>query len=261
MQRVQLVVKNRGFDVVLGSADNQIDFRKGRVSGSLCFQSSGSVIEQQKGEPCLFSFTPAKNGETCNVDCKISILSSQMQHSLFVIKFLYNEDCLVTEPFRVVSKKSQLEKSQTRKRRTRTTQVATREAVLSMIDQMKANHDHIMQRFESLENCYDSESFQAKRGRKRVRDEEETEDETDLQSAFRSFMDIYNRSSEAEVSDLLTANSQDISSLGKRFKIKDQREIKEEFEEFRDPTFQPMDIPCFDEEYIHPYTDIDYQFL
>merc|ERR1711916_399129 len=85
-------------------------------------------------------------GESCSVEVRIAVLTSQMEVSLFSVEFSASfkgsEDnfTCVTEPIKVVSKKSQLEKSAPK--RSRTTQVATRDAVLSLINKIEDKEEH-----------------------------------------------------------------------------------------------------------------------
>merc|ERR1711916_349080 len=69
-----------------------------------------------------------------------NVLSSQLENSLFSIRFSAGESSVVSEPIRVVSKKSQLEKSAPK--RSRTTQVATRDAVLALITKIEDKEEH-----------------------------------------------------------------------------------------------------------------------
>jgi hypothetical protein len=130
--KINVCVKQKPWDLVLGG--DGIDFRKVSISATLLLHASSSPVETRSIKPLSFSVRPTKSGEQCVVEVRLNVLSSQLEHSLFSIRFTAGESSVISEPIRVVSKKSQLEKSAPK--RSRTTQVATRDAVLAMMDKM-----------------------------------------------------------------------------------------------------------------------------
>jgi len=136
--RIQCCVKAKPWDLTLGS--DSFDFRKATISARLVVHDTEAAVETRTAEPLGFSVRPnSSNGKTCAVEVRVGVLSSQMEGALFSIHFTAESkgavaSCL-TEPIRVVSKKSQLEKSQPK--RSRTSQVATRDAVLSLIEKIE----------------------------------------------------------------------------------------------------------------------------
>lgn len=148
---VHVVIKAKTFDVVLRSNSSALDLRHCRVGATLHFEATGAAVERKTVEPLQFDCTPSKDGRTANVELRIFVLSSQMDNALFSVRISVTpvsgkgEPAFVSsEPFRIVSKKSQLEAAPGVKKRSRTTQVATREAVLEMIakmdEQMATSH-------------------------------------------------------------------------------------------------------------------------
>ncbi len=133
---VHCVIKAKTFDIVLGSA--KLDFRRAKISAMLVYESSGDEVERKNA--LEFSAFPAKDGRTVAVELRVNVLSSQLEGALFRAHFAVEPvggtaATVRTEPIRVVSKKSQLDVGGSKKR-SRTTQVATREAVLEMIEKM-----------------------------------------------------------------------------------------------------------------------------
>ncbi len=129
--RVHCCVKNRPWSVNIGGT---IDFRHCKVACDLLLADSDKVVDRK--DAIIFSIKPGKSGD---VELKISVLSSQYEGALFKLRFESKGLICFSEPIKVVSKKSQLEK-ETTKKRTRTTQVATREAVLEMLEKMEKRH-------------------------------------------------------------------------------------------------------------------------
>lgn len=135
--RVQCCVKAKPWSLDLGG---NVDFRACEVSCVLLLSDTEKAVETRTVDALQFSVRPSKDGHTANVELKISVLSSQYEGALFKLRF----DCVTnkqkltcfSESIKVVSKKSQLEKSEVKKR-TRTTQVATREAVLEMLEKIE----------------------------------------------------------------------------------------------------------------------------
>merc|ERR1711916_168250 len=144
--RIHGAVKGKAFDLVLGGEN--IDFRRASISARLLIHDTGKPVETRTVDPLGYSVRPHKSGESCSVEVRIAVLTSQMEGSLFSVEFSasskgsedgHNVTC-VTEPIKVVSKKSQLEKSAPK--RSRTTQVATRDAVLSLITKIEDKEEH-----------------------------------------------------------------------------------------------------------------------
>jgi hypothetical protein len=161
---VHVCIKAKGWDVTLGSALGTIDFRKAKLGARLVDHSSGDQIERKNSEPLEFNVTPSKDGKTASVELRIAVLSSQMEGALFAVEFAVSplacsiEYQVTSEPIRVVSKKSQLEAGSTTKKRSRTTQAATREVVLDMIAKME---DAMTQSQEQMQALYAQNSKQA----------------------------------------------------------------------------------------------------
>lgn len=142
---VHVCIKNKGWDLVLGSALSTVDFRKAKVGARLLFECNAEQVERKTVEPLVYDVRPNKDGRTAAVELKIAVLSSQLEGALFTVEFTVvplgapkgvSLD-LISEPIRVVSKKSQLEAATTQKKRSRTTQAATREVVLDAIAKME----------------------------------------------------------------------------------------------------------------------------
>lgn len=136
--RVQCCVKAKPWDLTLGS--DHLDFRNVTLSAVLLLHDAQTLVETRLGEPLVFTVRPsAADGKTCFVEVRVGVLSSQMEGALFCIRFTAQAQGLtascLTEPIRVVSKKSQLEKAPPK--RSRTSQVATRDAVLTLIDKLE----------------------------------------------------------------------------------------------------------------------------
>lgn len=138
---VHVCIKSKTWDMVLGSLGGTIDFRQASLKATLLFECSGETVERKTVQPLEFDAIPSKNGRSINIELRVHMLSSQMEGALFCVSFAVRgpDDTvfeLVSDPIRVVSKKSQLEAPSTKKR-SRTTQVATREAVLELIEKME----------------------------------------------------------------------------------------------------------------------------
>ena len=141
--RVQLCVKSKPWDLTLGSSSlAAVDFRKARISASLVDHETQEVVELRNAESLGFTLRPSANGKQCAVEVRIGVLSSQMEGALFAIRFTAESRgeslSVLSEPIRVVSKKSQLEKANPK--RTRTSQVATRDAVLDLINKIESQN-------------------------------------------------------------------------------------------------------------------------
>jgi len=130
-----VVIKMKKWDLTLGSEGNALDFRKGKFKATLVFALDQSEVVERKGGTILTcKFAPSKNGTTCAVEVVIGVLSSQLG-GLFRIMFSFEDkETVLSDVIKVVSKKSQLDKEE-KPKRARTTQVATREAVLEMIEE------------------------------------------------------------------------------------------------------------------------------
>lgn len=135
--RALVVIKMKKWDLVLGSKKDILDFRQGTFKCVLVHEhDSTEVVERKGGTVLSCKFNPSKNGNTCAVEVIIGVLSSQLG-GLFKICFTFDDrDSCYTDVIKVVSKKSQLEKDD-KPKRVRTTQVATREAVLELIDEVR----------------------------------------------------------------------------------------------------------------------------
>jgi len=158
--KVNVCVKQKPWDLVLGG--DGIDFRKVSIAAQLLLHESLAPVETRSIEPLTFSVRPTKSGEQCVVEVRLNVLSSQLENSLFSIRFSAGESSVVSEPIRVVSKKSQLEKSAPK--RSRTTQVATRDAVLAMMEKMDQQQEMNTAMMQSLmkQNRQLMESLQKK---------------------------------------------------------------------------------------------------
>lgn len=136
-QRTLVVIKMKKFDLVLGSKNDGLDFRQGKFKSVLVHEQDNTEVVERKGGTVLScKFSPSKNGNSCAVEVVIGVLSSQVG-GLFRIWFTFDErESCYSDVIKVVSKKSQLEKEE-KPKRVRTTQVATREAVLELIDEVR----------------------------------------------------------------------------------------------------------------------------
>lgn len=134
--RIHCCVKNKPWDFTIGSVSGRVDFRKESAFVFKLLFDAGGLVESRTVDPLVCTVTPTKDGKSAVVEVRINVLSSQMEGALFRIRCTHSGmlEC-VTEPIKVVSKKSQLDKE--KPKRTRTTQVATREAVLEMIERME----------------------------------------------------------------------------------------------------------------------------
>ncbi len=138
--RVLCCIKAKPWSLDLGcvAGRDKLDFRKATVACELLLCDTDEPVETRTIEPLQFSVRPAKDGRTAAVEVRISVLSSQLEGALFKLRFSLDEEHECdSDPIKVVSKKSQLEKGDKPIKRTRTTQVATREAVLDMIQKME----------------------------------------------------------------------------------------------------------------------------
>lgn len=172
---VHVCIKNKGWDLVLGSAQGTVDFRKAKVGARLLFECSAEQVERKTTEPMVYDVRPNKDGRTASVELKIAVLSSQMEGALFTVEFTViplgakkgaSLD-LVSEPIRVVSKKSQLEAATSQKKRSRTTQAATREVVLDAIAKMEETMSQSQQQMTDLysQNTRQAQLIQSLLGR------------------------------------------------------------------------------------------------
>lgn len=142
---VAVAVKAKTFDVVLGSTDTAaLDFRRAKVTATLLFEATGLPVERMTVEPLeCDGCTPSKDGSRATIEVRVNVLSSQLEGALFQLRFTAcprQDPQVIFEtvscPVRTVSKKSQIETAGQVKKRTRTTQAATRDAVLDMITKM-----------------------------------------------------------------------------------------------------------------------------
>ncbi len=144
--RVLCCIKAKPWGLELGCEG--ADLRKAKVSCQLLLCDTDEPVEARTVEPLHFSVRPAKDGRTATVEVRIAVLSSQLEGALFKLRFGLGEGndgedeeeeglWCDSDPIKVVSKKSQLEKGDKPVKRTRTTQVATRDAVLDMIQKME----------------------------------------------------------------------------------------------------------------------------
>lgn len=184
--RVQVCVKNKAWDIKLGSEGSGADFRKARISTLLLLQESDEVVSSRTCEAVVFSVKPAKDGRTADVEVRISVLSSQFEGSLFKLRFALGEAASAdSEPIKVVSKKSQLEKADNKPKRSRTTQLATRDAVLDMIGKMETQTSQTERQMARMEAAMqasmqrlEAQVSQLARGEGRVKVKEEEEEDT-----------------------------------------------------------------------------------
>ena len=138
--RVLCCIKAKPWGLDLGCVEGgaKLDFRKATLACELLLCDSDEAVATRSTEPLHFSVRPAKDGRTASVEVRISVLSSQLEGALFKLRFSLDErHSCDSEPIKVVSKKSQLDKGDKPVKRTRTTQVATRDAVLDMIQKVE----------------------------------------------------------------------------------------------------------------------------
>lgn len=134
--RIHCCVKSKPWDFTIGSVSGRVDFRKESAFVFKLLFDGGGLVESRTVDPLVCEVRPTKDGKSAVVEVRINVLSSQMEGALFRVRCTHSAmlEC-VTEPIKVVSKRSQLDKE--KPKRTRTTQVATREAVLEMIERME----------------------------------------------------------------------------------------------------------------------------
>lgn len=175
--RVQCCVKAKSWGLTLGGTGG-VDFRACEISCFLLIADSEKIVET-RANALDFSVKPSSNGVSAQVEVKISVLSSQFEGALFKLRF----DCVTkakdrltcfSEPIKVVSKKSQLEKEDSSKKRTRTTQVATREAVLEMLEKIEDRDAEMLKQFAAINAAVNKLSKNAHMNNNNVINAEET---------------------------------------------------------------------------------------
>ena len=145
-----VVIKMKKWDLTLGSEGNVLDFRKGKFNASLVFaQDHSEVVERKGGTVLSCKFAPSKTGTTCAVEVLIGVLSSQLGGMFRIVFTFGDKESCTSDVIKVVSKKSQLEKEE-KPKRVRTTQIATREAVLELIEEVRSERQKNEQMMELI---------------------------------------------------------------------------------------------------------------
>jgi len=125
-KEVCVVAKGLAFSIDVTSSN--IDFHNARLFGKLYYDSDDEdfkPIELPKSDPLTYKVFIATTGDRATIECRIYVLTSQHENALFRVKIGAHVGAqtveLFSEPIRVLSKPSQIQKEKRKRAGTVTT--------------------------------------------------------------------------------------------------------------------------------------------
>lgn len=106
---VNYIVRKTPFEITLRRASSF--FGTGQnLECSLLYHQTNKAVDSNSGPAIEYVCSPSDAPNTCAVSFRINVLSTQHSNSLFVIKFTFGNDVVLSEPIRSVSKPEQIRK-------------------------------------------------------------------------------------------------------------------------------------------------------
>jgi hypothetical protein len=107
-----VVVKNTPFLINISSKDPTVNFRKTKITATLAYDCEPRrEVTLIRSSPLEYVTHLSSNGELITIEARIHVLTSQNENSLFRVCLKFNDEDLVTEPLKVISKADNLKKS------------------------------------------------------------------------------------------------------------------------------------------------------
>jgi hypothetical protein len=106
-----VVVKNTPFLINISNKDASVNFRKTKISATLTYDCEPRrEVTLIRSSPLEYVTHLSSNGELITIEARIHVLTSQNENSLFRVCLKFNEEELITEPLKVISKADNLKK-------------------------------------------------------------------------------------------------------------------------------------------------------
>jgi len=103
------IVRKTPFEITLVVGGSACGPQK--LQCALLYHKTNKPVDSNSGEPIEYVCQPHEDGtNTCSVSFRINVLSTQHSNSLFVIKFTFGNQTVLSEPIRSVSKPEQIRK-------------------------------------------------------------------------------------------------------------------------------------------------------
>eukprot|EP00005_Dracoamoeba_jomungandri_P001331 CAMPEP_0174253062 /NCGR_PEP_ID=MMETSP0439-20130205/2438_1 /TAXON_ID=0 /ORGANISM="Stereomyxa ramosa, Strain Chinc5" /LENGTH=281 /DNA_ID=CAMNT_0015333873 /DNA_START=56 /DNA_END=898 /DNA_ORIENTATION=- len=152
IKNVHAVIKNHNFQITL-SCDMENFFLHSSVECTLLYDCVGpeKPVNFIRKSPLNYDCKPSMDGKTVTVDMCITILSSQHENMLFVIKFSSSGSTVLSEPIKVVSKPAQLKINKVKRGRKRTFNDALKESLSRIEEEQKTQKALLSSFLESLQ--------------------------------------------------------------------------------------------------------------
>jgi hypothetical protein len=139
---VGVCVKKKGFPITIGTVANKFDLSKANLSVSLLYDNNlRSSVDFTEKAPLTYKTKLSKEKTSATIDVSLSVLSSQLENSLFLIKIRVENKKnskefseVLSEPIRVVSKVTQLQTKA--KKRTRNRSTPTKDMFINAMERL-----------------------------------------------------------------------------------------------------------------------------
>eukprot|EP00026_Physarum_polycephalum_P005550 Phypoly_transcript_05585.p1 GENE.Phypoly_transcript_05585~~Phypoly_transcript_05585.p1 ORF type:complete len:355 (-),score=80.24 Phypoly_transcript_05585:775-1839(-) len=106
-----VVVKNTPFLINISSKDSSVNFRKTKITATLIYDCEPRrEVSLLRSSPLEYVTHLSSNGELITIEARIHVLTSQNENSLFRVNLKFNDEELLSEPLKVISKADNLKK-------------------------------------------------------------------------------------------------------------------------------------------------------
>jgi hypothetical protein len=104
-----VVVKNTPFLINISSKDPAVNFKKIKITASLIYDCEPRrEVSLLKSSPLEYVTHLSSNGELITIEARLHVLTSQYENSHFRVVLKFNDEELLTEPLKVISKADNL---------------------------------------------------------------------------------------------------------------------------------------------------------